>query len=111
MEKNPSLAAKWYLKSAEQGHVHAQCQVGYLYLLGRGLPRDEIEAYAYLNMASATIESLREEVIKLESKMPPSARYAGQQRTRQLVKEVEDKKESILRQSKESQKARDKKGA
>lgn len=111
VEKNPSLAAKWYLKSAEQGHVHAQCQVGYLYLLGRGLPRDEIEAYAYLNMASATIESVREDVIKLERQMPPSARYAGQQRTRQLVKEVEDKKESMFRQSKESQKARDKKGA
>jgi TPR repeat protein len=111
VEKNPSLAAKWYLKSAEQGNIDAQCQVGYLYLLGRGLPRDEIEAYAYLNMASATIESVREDVIKLERQMPPSARYAGQQRTRQLVKEVEDKKESILRQSKESQKARDKKGA
>lgn len=111
VKKNPSLAAKWYLKSAELGNADAQCQVGYLYLLGRGLPRDEIEAYAYLNMASATIESVREDVIKLERQMPPSARYAGQQRTRQLVKEVEDKKESMIRQSKESQKARDKKGA
>jgi len=111
VEKSLSLAAKWYLKSAEQGNVDAQCKVGYLYLLGQGLPRDEIEAYAYLNMASATNESIREDVIKLESQMPPSAKYAGQQRTRQLVKEVEDKKESILRQSKESQKARNKKGA
>lgn len=111
VEKNLSLAAKWYLKSAEQGNVDAQCQVGYCYLLGRGLPRDEIEGYAYLNMASATDESLRKDVIELERKMPVSARYAGQQRTRQLIKEVEDKKESLLKQSKESQKAREKKGA
>lgn len=111
VEKNLSLAAKWYLKSAEQGNVDAQRQVGYCYLLGRGLPRDEIEGYAYLNMASAIDESLRKDVIELESEMPVSARYAGQQRTRQLVKEVEDKKESLLKQSKESQKAREKKGA
>jgi TPR repeat protein len=111
VEKNLSLAAKWYLKSAEQGNVSAQCQVGYCYLLGRGLPRDKIEGYAYLNMASAEDESLRKDVIELESEMPDSARYAGQQRTRQLVKEVEDKKESLLKQSKESQKAREKKGA
>ena len=111
VEKNLSLAAKWYLKSAEQGNVDAQRQVGYCYLLGRGLPRDKIEGYAYLNMASATDESLREYIIELESEMPVSARYAGQQRTRQLVKEVEDKKESLLKQSKEFQKAREKKGA
>ena len=111
IEKNAPEAAKWYLKSAEQGNVDAQRQVGYCYLLGRGLPRDKIEGYAYLNMASATDESLREYIIELESEMPVSARYAGQQRTRQLVKEVEDKKESLLKQSKEFQKAREKKGA
>jgi TPR repeat protein len=111
VEKNLSLAAKWYLKSAEQGNVDAQWNVGYCYLLGRGLPRDEIEGYAYLNMASATDESLRKDVIELESEMSVSAKYAGQQRTRQLIKEVEDKKESLLKQSKESQKAREKKGA
>lgn len=111
VEKNLSLAAKWYLKSAEQGNVAAQWNVGYCYLLGRGLPRDKIEGYAYLNMASAEDESLRKDVIELESEMPVSARYAGQQRTRQLIKEIEDKKESLLKQSKESQKAREKKGA
>ena len=111
VEKNLSLAAKWYLKSAEQGNVDAQRNVGYCYLLGRGLPRDKIEGYAYLNMASAEDESLRKDVIELESEMPDSARYAGQQRTRQLIKEIEDKKESFLKQSKESQKAREKKGA
>jgi hypothetical protein len=62
-------------------------------------------------MASATDESLRKDVIELESEMSVSAKYAGQQRTRQLIKEVEDKKESLLKQSKESQKAREKKGA
>lgn len=111
VEKNLPLAAKWFLKSAEEGNANAQRQVGYCYLLGRGLPRDEIEGYAYLNMASATDESLRQDVIKIESDMTVSARYAGQQRTRQLIKEIEDKKESLLKQSKESQKAREKKGA
>jgi len=111
VEKNLSLSAKWFLKSAEQGNIAAQCQVGYCYLLGRGLPRDEIEGYAYLNMASAKDESLRQDVRELEREMPVSARYAGQQRTRQLIKEIEDKKEAALRQSAESKKAREKKGA
>lgn len=115
VEKNLSMAAKWFMKSAEQGNADAQCQVGYCYLLGLGLPRDEIEGYAYLNMASAANDSLREslrrELIELEIKMPDSARYAGQQRTRQLIKEVESKREAALRQSAESKKAREKRGA
>lgn len=44
-------AAKWYLKAAEQGHKIAQLKTGRMYLEGRGVQQDYIEAWAWLFMA------------------------------------------------------------
>jgi hypothetical protein len=111
IEKNAPEAAKWYLKSAEQGNSNAQGMLGFAYVTGNGVPKDEVEAYAYFNLAAASDESWRKEVSRLESEITPDARLAGQQRSKQLLKEFESKKDSLQRLLDEAKKDRDKKGA
>ncbi len=54
IQRNPERAAGLYKKAAEQGDVGAQGTVGMLYLLGRGLPRSDAEAYYWLDIAAST---------------------------------------------------------
>lgn len=44
-------AALWYLKAAENGHNVSQLKIGRMYLDGRGIQQDRIEAWAWLFMA------------------------------------------------------------
>jgi len=46
-------AAAWYLKAAGQGDVGAQGTMGMLYTLGVGVPRSDVEAYFWLDLASS----------------------------------------------------------
>ena len=40
-ERKSAAAALWFRKAAEQGHVHAQSNLGTLYRDGRGVAQDE----------------------------------------------------------------------
>ena len=46
-------AASWYRKAAEQGDARAQAALGMLYTLGLGVPRSDVEAYYWLDLAAA----------------------------------------------------------
>lgn len=46
-------AAAWYRKAAEQGDPRAQGTLGMLYTLGQGVPRSDVEAYYWLDLAAA----------------------------------------------------------
>jgi TPR repeat protein len=50
--QNEAEAAKWYRKAAEQGHADAQDSLGSMYKSGSGVPKDEVEAYAWYNLAA-----------------------------------------------------------
>ena len=45
-------AVKWYLKSAEQGHIKAQAQLGICYANGLGVDKDENKAYYWWQKAA-----------------------------------------------------------
>ena len=47
-----SQAVKWYLKSAEQGHIEAQVQLGICYANGLGVDKDENKAYYWWQKAA-----------------------------------------------------------
>jgi TPR repeat protein len=51
--RNPALAAEWYRKAAEQGDAGAQGTLGLLYSIGQGVPRSDVEAYYWLDLAAA----------------------------------------------------------
>ena len=62
-------AAEWYRKAADQGDPGAQGTLGILYTFGQGVPRNDVEAYFWLDLAAAV-------------KSPNQAQYAS---NRQLV--------------------------
>ena len=101
-------AIKWYRKAAEQGYAKAQSNIGVCYEKGEGVAKDEIEAYAYYNLAGITGELARKNLANLEKKMSPDARLLGQQRTKQLQKEIEGRLETLdeLRKAVEKEKLR-----
>ena len=45
-------AAKWYRKAAEQGHVSAQYNLGYMYHSGKGVTQDYGEAVKWYRKAA-----------------------------------------------------------
>ena len=45
-------AVKWFRKAAEQGHVGAQCHLGYCYDKGQGVPQDYSEAVKWYRKAA-----------------------------------------------------------
>jgi uncharacterized protein len=46
-------AAAWYRKAADQGDVGAQGTLGVLYSMGQGVPRDDVEAYFWFDLAAS----------------------------------------------------------
>jgi TPR repeat protein len=45
-------ASKWYKKAAEQGVAFAQCNLGFMYQNGQGVPQDYTEAFKWGRMAA-----------------------------------------------------------
>lgn len=94
-----SEAHKIWLKAAKLGNATAQATVGGRHREGSTVPKDDIEAYAWLSIAAATAlvdgavidgeaeiyASWRDEA---ENKLSPEAKTRGQQRAAELLKEL-----------------------
>ena len=106
--KDQVEAVRWYRKAAEQGEAVAQFELGLCYATGEGVAKDEIEAYAYFNISGITYEGARRKLTILENQMSPDARLLGQQRTKQLQKEIEGRLESTEEVRKAIEKERSK---
>jgi uncharacterized protein len=50
--KDLTIAAKWYLRAAEQGITQAQRQIGEMYEFGEGVQRDHEKAVAWIRRAT-----------------------------------------------------------
>ena len=83
-------AVKWYRKAAEQAVTTAQFNLGVMYGTGDGVPKDEIEGLAWSNIAAASGD---EAAIKnrdiLERRIGTEATLAAQQRSKQILREIE----------------------
>ena len=90
--KDEVEAVAWYRKAAAQGYAEAQIQLGYRYARGRGVTKDEVEAYAYWSLVPARFQDVRNNLAVLETNLPPDARLRGQQRTKELQKEIDANK-------------------
>lgn len=90
--KDQVEAAKWYRKAAEQGYAEAQYNLGVLYANGWGVAKDQVEAYAWFNLAALKVETGRINRETLEKILSREEIAAGQQRTRELQKEIEAKR-------------------
>jgi len=82
-------AVKWYRKAAEQGSSHAQYTLGLCYASGIGLvAQDEVDAYAYWDLAGITNEFARNHLAVLEKQMTADQIAAGQKRSKELQKKI-----------------------
>ena len=88
--KDQVEAVKWYRKAAEQGYAIAQYNLGLKYDSGEGAPKDQVEAYALFNLAGIKCEDARKYREILERTITASQIEAGQRRTKELQKEIEE---------------------
>ena len=82
-------AVRWWRKAAEQGFAGAQASLGFCYATGEGAAKDEIEAYAYWNLAMITYKEEGRNIDILAKRMSPEDISRGQQRTKELQKEIQ----------------------
>ena len=94
--KNFMEATKWFRKAAEQGSASAQNNLGAAYDNGRGVPKDEIEGLAWFNIAAAAGDSkaIRNRGI-METRVGRQLTLAAQQRSKQILKELEVAKQAL----------------
>ena len=89
---NPALqdyaeAVKWYRKAAEQGHDNAQCKLSKMYLKGKGVPKDEVEAHAWFSVSIAQTGGVGRNPV--DELLTPEARARAQQRATELFNKIE----------------------
>ena len=83
---------KWFRKAAEQGNVSAQYILGIAYSIGHGVLKDEVESYAWINLAALTDPEIKNERDRLEKMLPQSTIEAGQKRSNELQALIEKNK-------------------
>jgi TPR repeat protein len=96
--KDDVEAMKWYRKAADQGFAKALLELGYLYYLGlAGVAKDDVEAYAYFHLACENqvgpqiVYDAQRFFASMTYGMLSEVRSRGEQRTKELRKEIEAK--------------------
>jgi TPR repeat protein len=81
-------AAQCWLFAAKQGNSQAQSRLGALQVIGYGLPKDPVQAYAWLNLAAsagdADVIELRD---TLTEQLGKERQMAGEALSRNLLKQ------------------------
>lgn len=84
-DKNYRRAAQCWLSAAKRGSSSAQGRLGALQVVGLGLPRDRVQAYAWMNLAASAGDA---EVIALRNnlaeQMTPAQQAVGEALSREL---------------------------
>ena len=90
-------AAHWIRAAAYQGHDRALIDLGNCHLNTDGVVKDEVEGYACYNLACVGFLFLkaRSLLAELEEKLPYDVRLKGQQRTKELQKEIKENTAAI----------------
>lgn len=64
VEEDYETAVEWFRKAAELGDFAAQRNLGYLYLKGKGVKKDKVEARKWLEKAAAQGDSYATDLLK-----------------------------------------------
>lgn len=91
---NDVEAAKWYRRAAEQNNAEAQNNLGIMYAQGKGVPKDEVEAYKWLLLAGALREAAKGNIEITESRLTPTQRAEGQRLAREFQARKAHREES-----------------
>jgi TPR repeat protein len=83
-------AVKWYRKAADQGYVDALFDLGNCYNFGDGVPKDCVEAYAYMSLIIDVHQYARSSRDNLARYLPEIV-ARGEHRAKELLKEYDVK--------------------
>lgn len=83
---------KWLYKAAASKYPKAYHALGAHFEFGWGVPRDELESYAYYNLAAPFLPWSASSRDMMEKNMTSEQRLAGQKRSKEILKELESKK-------------------
>lgn len=85
-------AAKWFLAAAKNGDAGAQGNIGYFYYQGTGVPKNYIEAYAWLTIAAAAgiqdSNKLLGIIKNFETQMTRTELIEAQRRAKHITSEI-----------------------
>jgi TPR repeat protein len=81
-------AVKWYRLAAEQGYASAQHNLGFMYVLGRGVLKNNIRAHMWWSIAASSGESKKasKNRDKVAKRMTPSQIADAQKLARECVR-------------------------
>ena len=78
--------------AAEQGHDGAQYMLGVMYNEGRGVPEDDVAAYAWYSIAAAQSYAFRTARDQYKRNLTPSQIDRGQVMAREIFERIEKRK-------------------
>ena len=78
---------KWYRLAAEQGDAEAQGNLGVMYGNGTGVPKDNLLAYMWWNIAGANGQDVEENMGILTDLMSQDEISKAQEKTTQYIKD------------------------
>ena len=81
---------KWYRLAAEQGDAEAQGNLGVMYGNGTGVPKDNLLAYMWWNIAGANGQDVEENMGILTDLMSQDEISKAQEKTTQYIKDNPD---------------------
>ena len=90
--KSSAESVRWHRKAAEQNHAQAQSNLGIAYSRGEGVAKDNVEAYAWFNLATKADKKNADVRDVLSGIMSPQQIATGQQRTTELLAQIEAKR-------------------
>ena len=89
MIEDDKEAVKWYRRAADVRYAKAMVHLGLMYATGEGVIEDDVEAYAWFNVAAGngqrTAAKLRDNIKKT---MTPEQISEGQKRSREIANSI-----------------------
>lgn len=96
--ENKSVAASYFLEAAEIGHGPSQRNLGIMLGLGDGIPKNKVEAYAWLQIASVNKDEVAKEAFKdLKDNLSQEEIDAGKNRALQILERLSKIRENHKR--------------
>ena len=96
--ENKGVAAFYFLKAAEIGHGPSQRNLGIMLGLGDGIPKNKVEAYAWLQIASVNKDEVAKEAFKdLKDNLSQEEIDAGKNRALQILERLSKIRENYKR--------------
>ena len=87
VDEDKRLAAAYFYEAARMGHAASQRNLGIMLGLGDGIPKDSVEAYAWLKIAMVNRDSVAGEALKdLASNINALTVKLGNERALEILK-------------------------